>query len=194
MLTRYNKYMRGLFKSLTEGQRLNVIQFLYFPNPQFIIYKNGKMNNKRYHIYIWWSDRHSVNNNFLPSSKVNSYVYILRLIFNSYFQLFITIPRLTTVEHFRVYNRFSYCLFQERIFQHAPSCSSYEPYYIHFQQVTTIYISPGQIMPSLSIDICPLPSLSKQSSPFKRTIIKRYFSMLTFKRFLTNLFWDKQVL
>lgn len=45
--------MRGLFKSLTEGQRLNVIQFLYFPNPQFIIYKNGKMNNKRYHIYIY---------------------------------------------------------------------------------------------------------------------------------------------
>lgn len=41
----------------------------------------------------------TVNDNFPPVSKVNLNIYILRLVFNSYSQLFTTILRLTTVKH-----------------------------------------------------------------------------------------------
>lgn len=78
-------------------------------------------------IYDGQTVRCSVNNSFLSSSKVNSYVHTLSLVFNSDSQLFIAISLLVTTEHFRVDNTFSYCLFHEGIgiFQCAPNCSNY---------------------------------------------------------------------
>lgn len=127
MLIRYNKDETKIFfvKSLEKGREWDssfstslILSFLQKWTADERITKDTLCIHDDHTV------RCSVSSNFFLSAKVNSCVYILRLVFNNYSQLFITILRLTIAEHFRIYNMFSYFLFHKGIFQHPPHCSN----------------------------------------------------------------------
>lgn len=134
--------------------------------------------------------RCSVNKHFLPFSNVNSQSSLYsQLVFNKYYQLFISILRLIIGEHFRVCSILSNHLFHERIFQCVPYCSNqdhtvqvFSDCHLHFSSVNYT-LSSHKFLPSTQTLKRTIFLLSSQ-----RTIIKRCCPMLTSQRSLINLF------
>lgn len=84
----------------------------------------------------------TVNDNFPPVSKVNLNIYILRLVFNSYSQLFTTILRLTTVKHFEFTIHFHIIFFMKGSFNMILIVASRTILILYTFSVTKIYICP----------------------------------------------------